>query len=113
MNLWLDDLRVAPPGWTWAKTVDEAVKLVLSQVQAEDPIVYMSLDHDLGHAPDCPGCAEEHLEHIDSTNGTKFVIWMCQDDSRWPVCRPMVHSMNPVGAERMRALIDRYGPYEK
>jgi hypothetical protein len=31
----------------------------------------------------------------------------------WPSDGIVVHSWNPVGAENMVAMIDRYGPYDK
>jgi hypothetical protein len=27
MRVWLDDLRPAPEGWEWARTVEEAISL--------------------------------------------------------------------------------------
>jgi len=43
MRLWLDDLRPPPPGWEWAKTVEEAILIIES-----GEVVEASLDHDLG-----------------------------------------------------------------
>ena len=112
MNLWLDDLRPAPPGWTHARTVAEATEF-MTEGQVDD----MSLDHDLGHVEDCPGClADPHdpamVRHIDAANGKHFVLWMIEHNC-WPKNKPTVHSMNPVGRETMLALIGRYGPYEE
>ncbi len=42
-KLWLDDLRRAPDGWTWVKTVDEAIELLKRGAVEE-----VSLDNDLG-----------------------------------------------------------------
>ena len=87
MKLWLDDLRVPPEGWTWAKTVEEAQRLLMEHAVEE-----MSLDHDLG----------EGLE-----DGSALVRWMAEH-RRWPRARPRVHSMNPVGRAYMQGVIDRY-----
>jgi hypothetical protein len=42
-RLWLDDLRPVPEGWTWVKTVGEAISLMES-----GDVTEASLDHDLG-----------------------------------------------------------------
>lgn len=39
----MDDLRQPPPGWEWAKTVEEAILIIES-----GEVVEASLDHDLG-----------------------------------------------------------------
>lgn len=113
MRLWLDDLRPAPDGWAHAYTVEEAIDLMLDRGPVED----MSLDHDLGHIRDCPGCLADPrdpamVRHIDAPNGKHFVLWMIEHNC-WPKNKPTVHSQNPVGREVMQGLIDRYGPYEK
>lgn len=111
INLWLDDIRPAPAGWLLAKNYDEAVALA-----SRNPVQKMSLDHDLGA---CSACLkgrspEEWLEEADYQSmpncthvgtGYNFVEWMAQNNV-WPAECPIVHSMNPVGAARMRILID-------
>jgi hypothetical protein len=92
MKLWLDDVRPVPDGWTWAKTVEEAVSLMESADVEE-----ASLDHDLGE-----GFEEGH----------RLVLWMVENDT-WPSEALSVHSSNPPGAERMCAIIERYGPYRR
>lgn len=109
--LWLDDIRPAPEGWLWVKTVDEAIEVIVAQ-----DVMFASLDHDLGACDDClegltpdewlvkhdyrsmPNC-----DHFGT--GYSFVSWMEQYD-RWPTMKPYVHSANPVGAARMRQVID-------
>lgn len=107
-KMWLDDLRVAPPGWTHVHTVAEAENFML-----HNDVDEASLDHDLGHALDCPGChlgAHPDTKHIDAPNGKHFVLWLIES-GKWPKSRPNVHSQNPVGRETMNQLINRYGPY--
>ena len=104
MLLWLDDLRVAPPGWTWALNASEAQALVeanLGQIQL------MSLDHDLG---------DEELVG----SGYTFLLWLAEQahgprgESRvWPTEGLRVHSDNGVGVERMLGLAERYGPWPR
>lgn len=42
-RLRVDDLRPAPPGWTWAKSSAEAISLL-----GAGEFTAISLDHDLG-----------------------------------------------------------------
>lgn len=107
MNLWLDDVRPAPPGWTHVKTVDAAKAALMS-----GNVSRASLDHDLGWCESCRndtavrGYAEVigSCEHIGT--GYSLVCWM-EETGNWPREKPTVHSANPVGAARMRQAIDR------
>ncbi len=120
MKLWLDDVRPAPDGWVHAKTTSEACDVMLAG-QVEEA----SLDHDLGVCATClPGRLDEFGDVVldpprrclcDTRRcvcgchqtGHDFVLW-CAAQNRWPASKPHVHSMNPVGAANMRAVIDRY-----
>jgi hypothetical protein len=121
MKLWLDDARAAPPGWTRANNMAEAMKFA-----EENVIEEMSLDHDLGPMPVCPTCelSQAYDDSPDACDngagdcrcgchrelqptGYDFVKWMCET-GKWPVTKPRVHSQNPVGRANMQALIDRY-----
>jgi hypothetical protein len=93
--LWLDDLRPAPKEWRWCKTVAEAIEVM----QTED-VEAMSLDHDLDDYTSAGGSGRE-------STGLDFVDWMVEHN-RWPAQKPVVHSANPVGRQRMKATIDRY-----
>lgn len=109
VNLWLDDVRPAPQGYTWAKTAKEARDLL-----ATGAVVEASLDHDLGGeitTITASGIAVAGM--IESLtpdeNGTALVRWMVET-GHWPAKKPRVHSMNPVGARAMREMIDgHYG----
>ncbi|HET7478362.1 MAG TPA: cyclic-phosphate processing receiver domain-containing protein [Rubrobacteraceae bacterium] len=92
MRMWLDDLRPPPRGWVWVRTVEEAIPLL-----AAGDVVEASMDHDLG----------EGVEE-----GYALVLWMAEHDI-WPGHALEVHSANPVGAERMCGVIERYGPYRR
>lgn len=116
IKLWLDDMRPAPEGWEWARTVEEAQAILLSM-----PVEEASLDHDLGACPACMnGLTQEqwlvatdysqmpNCDHFGT--GYTLVCWMEERDI-WPRQKPLVHSRNPAGASRMRAAINRkYGP---
>lgn len=112
VNLWLDDVRPAPIGWLWVKTVEEAKALL----QAGE-VIKASLDHDLGACEEClsgksfeqwmvesnfqqtPNC-----EHFGT--GYTLVCWM-EETGFWPQEKPTVHSANPAGRKRMLLAIDR------
>lgn len=84
VRLWLDDLRPAPPGWVWVKTVPAALALLRRGLVGE-----VSLDHDLGEdgggtGYDVASWIEEEAFHV-----------------RLPRLRWAVHSANPIGRERM------------
>jgi hypothetical protein len=116
IRLWLDDIRPAPPGWTWVATVEDAKALLVLGVDKA------SLDHDLGDACDkcwlnpnsedapvrSPACSAAELCrcacHLD---GSALVRWMAETGC-WPKEKPSVHSANPDGAEYMRGLIECY-----
>lgn len=99
MNLWLDDVR-APwkhgcLGWEWAKTADEAIAFL-----ATGRVEKASLDHDL---------SEQRTIGVDdgSKTGYDVVCWMEVHDI-WPPEGVTVHSLNPVGRQRMQQAIDRH-----
>lgn len=95
MKLWLDDLRPAPEGWKWARTIGQAIGIAYFESGIFEEC---SLDHDLGNG--------------DDLDGIRFVDWMAENNV-WPTKRPVVHSMNPVGRKRIEMTIERYGPYNK
>lgn len=118
MKLWLDDWRLAPPGWWWAKDYGDAVRLVREAQTIGEVWEDASLDHDLGACLDCLGgrTVEEwleqmeyqtmpHCEHVGT--GYTFVCWM-EEQNCWPKEKPRVHSMNAVGRKRMQLAIDRH-----
>jgi hypothetical protein len=116
INVFMDDVRPCPEGWVVARTIADAMWLLLNE-----QVVHMSLDHDMGA---CKECREKGLHVGDmQTPETTFMNWCPHDDdgsalvrwmidsNHWPVYKPTVHSANPVGAARMRGMIERYGPY--
>lgn len=108
MNLYLDDIRPCPEGWTLARTVEEA-KDIMMLLEVENA----SLDHDMG---ECEECAKSFPHRgyplVTSTcrhlqTGYDFVLWMAENEI-WPKNKPTVHSMNPVGRQAMQQAIERY-----
>jgi len=91
INMWLDDVRPAPEGWKHDYSVYEAIDLI-----KKGHVENASLDHDLGE---------------NKPTGYKLCMRMAEFN-KWPKNKPAVHSMNPVGAFAMRAIIERYGPWD-
>ena len=91
-DVYLDDERETPEGWYRCRYVWEVVALIKA-----NEVRRLSLDHDLGTYPDGHYCR----------TGLDLVLWMVEN-CRWPREKPLVHSANPVGAEAMRFLIDKW-----
>lgn len=119
MILWLDDIRNPEQfgfiGATWAKNYDEAIVLLKS-----GDVTFASLDHDIGA---CQTCIEKglHIGIMNSPETTFFnrcphmksgydvICWM-EEHNIWPKNGVRVHSMNPVGRDKMNQVILRqYG----
>lgn len=115
MKLWLDDVRDPNEhgaiGFTWAKTYAEAIRYLKSGL-----VTFASLDHDIGACQDCI----DHDYHIGdmqtaettffnrcphAESGYNVVCWM-EENNVWPIDGTRVHSMNPVGRQRMQQVID-------
>lgn len=113
INLYVDDVRRSPDGWILASTVSRAKEWLTAGV-----VEKLSLDHDMGA---CSACVANNTHVGDQTtpettfvnwcrhveDGTSLVWWMIET-GYWSVEKPTVHSMNPVGRERMEGMINRY-----
>lgn len=90
MKLWLDDLRPAPEGWVWVKTAWDAI-----EVLGRGGVAEVSLDHDLG--------GDEH------GTGQMVASWIEAEAYHGRLARLAwrIHSMNPIGAERMKLALER------
>jgi hypothetical protein len=91
LKVFLDDERMAPPGWIRIASAESAADILRNNA-----VESLSLDHDLGEG---------------KPTGYDLVKIMAEE-GLWPKNKPMVHSANPAGAESMQKTIDRYGPYE-
>ena len=112
MKLWIDDVRTAPEGYIWLKSTREALRFITSSENCTQ-ITHIDLDHDAGDfvrdGGDYIGVLQE-LERLSRrvtyVNGVPFHnFWHLQ-------CQKMtfrLHSMNPVGVQNMRAIIERNG----
>lgn len=114
MKLWVDDIRPAPEGWVWARTVTEAIRLLATQ----PPYDHISLDHDISHEITLntglsrPYPCGETFEPVARFLG---VLWWyinevrdAEDGDGWNP-KITLHTANPVGAEKMEAILGDYG----
>ncbi len=103
MKLWIDDVRPAPKGYIWCKSVNEA-KTVLKNIDWNNTAMYdgtnykeidlIDIDHDAGDFA------------YDGGDYIKLLDWLEEAGRNYPI---RIHSMNPVGVANMRAIIQRNG----
>lgn len=105
MKLWIDDLRPAPVGYAVARSVNEAIATI---ELAESFCVYfpssgetrrvnielIDIDHDSGDF------------YYDGGDYIKLLDWLEETGRNYPI---RIHSMNSVGVQNMRAIIQRNG----
>ena len=100
MKLWIDDVRPAPEGYVWCKSVNEAITAIQwCNVLAEDGftryiIDIIDIDHDAGDY------AKDGGDYI------RLLDWLEETGRSYPI---RIHSQNPVGVENMRRIIERNG----
>lgn len=101
MKLWIDDVRPAPPGYIWARSVDGAKDLINRYSQRidfdnniVDEIELIDIDHDAGIYIRYGG------DYI------KLLDWLEETGHNYPI---HIHSQNAVGVENMRRIIQRNG----
>ena len=95
MKLWIDDLRPAPSGYIWVKSVKAAIWQY--EHNMIDDNILIDLDHDAGDYASEGGDYIKLLDWLEAKNivdtGYSFHL----------------HSMNPVGVQNMRAIIEKNG----
>jgi hypothetical protein len=95
MKLWIDDVRPAPEGYEWCRSVNQAKNWIdISEFDFMENIELIDIDHDAGIFADMGG------DYI------KLLDWLEETGRNYPI---HIHSMNPVGVENMRAIIKRNG----
>lgn len=92
MKLWIDDVRPAPEGYTWMKSVQGARTYIIACEFDKNPPEVIDMDHDAGEYADRGG------DYI------KLLDWLEETGRNYPI---HIHSMNPVGIENMRRIIQR------
>ena len=99
MKLWIDDVRPAPDGYVLYKSVNVAKRKIkenerMNEVFHFDDIELIDIDHDAGNFV------------YDGGDYTKLLDWLEETGRNYPI---RIHSMNPVGRENMRRIIQRNG----
>lgn len=110
MKLWIDDVRPAPEGYVWCNSVNDAINTIKlresrienilqrytpSEMRMKDlSIQVIDIDHDAGEYSQYGG------DYI------KLLDWLEETGRNYPI---HIHSMNPVGVENMRRIIQRNG----
>lgn len=100
MKLWIDDIRQPPEGYVWCKTVNEAKTIITCVHRMHDiictdnlpDIEIIDLDYDAGDFAQYGG------------DYVKLLDWIERAGFSYPI---HIHSMNPVGIENMRRIIER------
>lgn len=94
MRLWIDDVRPAPTGYVWSKSVYDASCWIVVQENRNEPFELISIDHDAGEYAKYGG------DYI------KLLDWLEETGRNYPI---HIHSMNPVGIANMRRIIKKNG----
>ena len=108
MKLWIDDCRPAPEGYVWAKSVSKAKSVIAkleyrNKIEQEefwglrpvpDLLEVIDIDHDAG----------DYVS--DGGDYIKLLDWLEATGRNYPI---RIHSMNPIGVENMRRIIQRNG----
>ena len=95
MKIWVDDVRPAPDGYIWCKSVNMTMKTIVNMHELFGfTIEVLDLDNDAG----------EYYE--DGGDYIKILDFMEEYGLNYPI---HIHSMNPVGVQNMRRIIERNG----
>lgn len=109
MKLWVDDVRPAPEGYMWLKSVNktkefiEGLEHIFNGFSLFNPntgestkivVELIDIDHDAG----------EYVS--DGGDYIKLLDWLEETGRNYPI---HIHSMNSVGIENMRRIIQRNG----
>ena len=123
MKIWVDDVRMVPDGHIWCRSVNDAMVIIRYLEQKvtelrgmrnvlkaagasedeikkwenyieEENIELIDIDHDAG------------IYANDGGDYIKLLDWLEETGRNYPI---RIHSMNPVGVENMRRVIQRNG----
>ena len=95
LKIWVDDIRPAPEGYVWLKSVNEVKKYLADpHILCNYEIKFIDLDHDAGDYAKDGGDYIKILDYLEMVGYS--------GDLR-------IHSMNPVGVQNMRNIIQKNG----
>lgn len=92
MKIWIDDVRPAPEGYHWVKSVNGAICEIERLEERNEKIDLLDLDHDAGGY------------YIYGGDYIKILDWLEETGRNYPI---KIHSMNPVGRANMLAICER------
>ena len=94
MRIWVDDVRSAPEGYVWCKSVNEAVEKIRDiEFHSWAAIELIDLDYDSGDY------------EKDGGPYIKLMDWLVERGTLYPLA---FHSQNCVGMEYMKRMYRRY-----
>lgn len=97
MKLWIDDVRPAPEGYFWAQTTHYAISIIKLCESMNEEIELIDIDHDAG---------KYNNEWQFGGDYINVLKWLEENHRNYPI---RLHSMNPVGIQNMRAIIEYNG----
>ena len=115
MKFWIDDLREAPEGYIWCKSVNDAI-IKICQVELDKLLIEDGLRQGVYREPCGKVLATiQNIELIDidhdagdyASDGGDYIRlldWLEETGRSYPI---RIHSQNPVGVENMRRIIER------
>lgn len=99
IKIWVDDVRPAPIGWHWCKSVNETIDLI--KYLGQNEISEISFDHDSGIYYSRGGDYIKILDWIEESYGYFWKV---------PI---NLHTMNPIGRQNMERIIWKNRWYQK
>ena len=111
MKLWIDDVRCAPEGYVWCKSVNEA-KDVIEHFENNERFMCLGCE-----IITISSCFHDNIDLIDIDHHAGFYIidggdyiclleWLEETGRNYPI---RIHSQNSVGVENMRRVVERNG----
>ena len=96
IKIWIDDLRPAPEGYVWCKSVNETKREIelIEFIYGAYDLRLIDIDYDAGEFA-CNG--GDYIKLLD---------WLEETGRNYPI---RIHSQNPVGVQNMRRIIERNG----
>ena len=101
---WMNDSRYTNFKWVVVRSHDEFVRTLTGRFNRNEVPELVSFDHDLA---DVGGKVDEKT----GDDSAKFLVQWCIDNSiNLPEC--LVHTMNPIGRERIKQAIKDYNRFQ-
>ena len=122
MKIWIDDVRPAPEGYRWCRSVNEVKNLIEASEASVQRLMDRGHEAFLNRNYVGRSCCYHNanivsidLIDIDHDAGDfasdggdyiKVLDWLEETGRNYPI---RIHSMNPVGVENMRRIIQKNG----